>query len=76
MDNIFLFPLETDKESELLKTPYILENIAYHIEENILENRENDAVDGLLNFIETISNKLQEDYAEIIGEDIEKKPFY
>ena len=38
MDNIFLFPLETDKESELLKTPYILENIAYHIEENILEN--------------------------------------
>ena len=53
-----------------------MENIAYHIEESILENRENDAVDGLLNFIETISNKLQEDYAEIIGEDIEKKPFY
>ena len=35
-----------------------------------------DSTDGVFDFLETLSNQVQENCDELIGEDIDKKTFY
>ena len=48
----------------------------YELEENLFEEQvESDAEDGLSSIVESVTNRLQEDYDELIGDDTDKKRF-
>ena len=71
-----LFDMELDTEPKILDTPFIFYNITYELEENLLEEQvESDAEDGLFSIVESVTNRLQEDYDELIGDDTDKKRF-
>ena len=70
-----LFDMEIDEEHKIINDPYIFENITDELEEFILDEVEADAEDGFFNIVDDLTNKLQEDYEELIGEDSDKKRF-
>ena len=70
-----LFDMEIDQEHKIINDPYIFENITDELEEFILDEVEADAEDGFFNIVDDLTNKLQEDYEELIGEDSDKKRF-
>ena len=65
-----LFDMEIDEEHKI-----IFESITNELKEFILNEVEADAEDGFLNIVDDLTNKLQEDYEELIGEDSDKKRF-
>ena len=67
--------MEIDKEHKTINDPYIFENITDELEEFILDEVEADAEDGFFDIVDDLTNKLQEDYEELIGEDSDKKRF-
>ena len=76
LSNECLFDMELDTESKVLDTPFIFDNITNELEENLLEEQgESDAEDGLFSIVESVTNKLQEDYDELIGNNTDKKRF-
>ena len=76
LSNECLFDMELDTESKVLDTPFIFDNITNELEENLLkEQGESDAEDGLFSIVESVTNKLQEDYDELIGNNTDKKRF-
>lgn len=71
-----LFPMKLDTESEKPDTPFIFDNIRYELEEYLLEEQEeSDAEDGLFSIVENVTNNLQEDFDELIGDNNDKKRF-
>ena len=71
-----LFDVELDTEPKVPGTPFIFENIIYALEEYMLEEQiESDAEDRFLSIGESITNKVQEDFGELIGDDTDKKRF-
>ena len=65
-----LFDMEIDEEHKI-----IFESITNELKEFILDEVEADAEDGFFNIVDDLTNKLQEDYEELIGEDSDKKRF-
>ena len=54
----------------------IFEEINKKLEEYLLEKSiDIDSTDGVFDFLETLSNHVQEDFGELIGEDTDKKRF-
>ena len=68
-----LFKIDLDIDQESINAPYIIDAITEQLEGFILEEVEADAEDGLFNIVEEISNRLQENYEELIGEDTDKR---
>ena len=68
--------MELDTEPKILDTPFIFDNITNELEEYLLEEQgESDAEDGLFSIVESVTNKLQEDYDELNGNNTDKKRF-
>ena len=56
--------------------PLIFEEINKELEECLLEKSVNtDSTDGVFDFLEILSNQVQENFDELIGEDTNKKRF-
>ena len=68
-----LFKIDLDIDQESINAPYIIDTITEQLEGFILEEVEADAEDGLFNIVEEMSNRLQENYEELIGEDTDKR---
>ena len=74
MADTCLFDMEIDPE--IPDTPFIFENISQELEEYLLEEQvESDGEDGLFNTVESMTNRLQEDLDELIGDDTDEKRF-
>ena len=73
-ENLFGFEqIEADSSAE---TTFIFEEISKELEEYLLEKGiYSDSIDGVFDFLESLTNRLQEDFDEIIGQDAEKKRF-
>ena len=73
-DNLFgLEQIEVDNKN--FDTTLIFEEIHKEIEEYLTGEINNDSTDGVFDFLENLTNCLQEDFDELIGEDNNKKCF-
>ena len=71
-----LFSLEqTEVEKSSVDTTHIFEEIHKEIKEYLTEEIDTDSTDGVFDFLENLTNRLQEDFDELIGEDNDKKRF-
>ena len=76
MANICLFDMELDTEPKKPDTPLIFDNITKELEEYLLkEHVESDTTNGLFSIVESVTNRLQEDFDELIGQDTDKNRF-
>ena len=76
MDTQTLFDMELDKKSDILDTSYIFDNVTFELEEYMLEEQiESDSEDGLFSLTEAVTNRLQDDSNEMIGDGTNKKRF-
>ena len=74
LDNLFGFP-EKEKDSEVDNT-LIFEEITRELEEYLLrESDDADSTGGTLEALTTISEQVQEEFDELLGEDTNKKQF-
>ena len=68
--------LDEDKKEIEIDVSFLFEEIKREFGEILLEQQlEEDLTDGPFDFIENLTNRLQEDFDEIIGEDTDKKSF-
>ena len=67
-----LLGMEIDQGHKTINDPYIFENITDELEEFVLDEAEADAEDGFFNIVDDLTNKLEGDYEELIGEDSDK----
>ena len=73
-NNLFgLEQIEVDNKN--FDTTRIFEEIHKEIGEYLTEEIDNDSTDGVFDFLENLTNRLQEDFDELIGEDNNKKRF-
>ena len=73
MDTQTLFDMELDKKSDILDTSYIFDNVTFELEEYMLEEQiESDSEDGLFSLTEAVTNRLQDDSDEMIGDGTNK----
>ena len=71
-----LFSLEqTEVEKTSIDATRIFEEIHKEIREYLTEEIDTDSTDGVFDFLENLTNRLQEDFDELIGEDNDKKRF-
>ena len=71
-----LFGLEQIKANSGANTTLIFEEINKELEEHLLEQSINtDSTDGVFDFLEALTNCVQEDFGELIGEVSDKKRF-
>ena len=77
MTSQFLFDIELEKEDEIeIDAPFLFQEIEKELKEYILEQQvEGDSTDGAFDFLDNLTNRLQENFDEIIGEDSDKKSF-
>ena len=76
MTSLSLFDMELDDEIKELDTPLFFEKIEQELKEFLLEQQvEGDSTDGIFDLLDNLTNKVQEDLDEIIGEDGDKKRF-
>ena len=76
MDTQTLFDMELDKKSDILDTSYIFDNVTFELEEYMLEEQiESDSEDGLFSLTEAVTNRLQDESDEMIGDGTNKKRF-
>ena len=69
-----LFGLEQIDDKKILDTSLIFEEINRELEEYLLEKSEDsDSTDGVFVFLEELSNRVQDGFDELIGEDTDKK---
>ena len=73
-NNLFgLEQIEVDNKN--FDTTRIFEEIHKEIGEYLTGKIDNDSTYGVLDFLENLTNRLQEDFDELIGQDNDKKPF-
>ena len=71
-----LFGLEQIDNNKILDTSLILEEINRELEKYLLEKSEDaDSSDGVFEFLEGLSKRIQDEFDELIGEDNDKKRF-
>ena len=71
-----LFGFEQIEVNSGVDTTLIFEEINKELEEHLLEKSTNtDSTDSVFDFLEVFSNRVQEDFNELIGEDTNKKQF-
>ena len=71
-----LFGFEQIEVDSGVDTTLIFEEINKELEEHLLEKSTNtDSTDSVFDFLEVLSNRVQEDFNELIGEDTNKKQF-
>ena len=71
-----LFSLEQiEVEETSVDATRIFEEIHKEIRKNLTEEIDTDLTDGVFYFLENLTNRLQEDFDELIGEDNDKKRF-
>ena len=71
-----LFGFEQIEADSSVDTTFIFEEINKELEEYLLEKSiDADSTDGIFLFLETLTNCVQEDFEESIGEDTDKKRF-
>ena len=71
-----LFSLEqTEVEKTSIDATRIFEEIHKEIREYLTEEIDTDSTDGVFDLLENLTNRLQEDFDELIGEDTDKKRF-
>ena len=77
MASIGLFAMEFDNEGKVeIDVPFLTEEMEKELKQYLLEQQvEGDSTDGPFDLIESLTNRLQEDFDEIIGEDNNKKSF-
>ena len=77
MASIGLFAMEFDNEEKVeIDVPFLTEEMEKELKQYLLEQQvEGDSTDGPFDLIESLTNRLQEDFDEIIGEDNNKKSF-
>ena len=72
-----LFGFEQIEVDSGVDTTLIFEEINKELEEYLLEkNIDTDSRDGVFDFLETLINRVQEDFHQLIGEDTDKKMVY
>ena len=70
------FGFEQIEADSSVEATFIFEEISKELEEYLLEKSiYGDSIDGAFDFLESLTNRLQEDFDEIIGQDAEKKRF-
>ena len=68
-----LFSFEQIEAGSGVDATLIFEEIDKELEEYLLENSiDTDSTDGVFHFLEALSNRVQEDFEELIGEDTDK----
>ena len=73
-DNLFgLEQIEVDNKN--FDTTRIFEVIHKEIGEYLTGEIDNDSTDGVFDFLKNLTNRLQEDFEELIGDDNDKKRF-
>ena len=73
-DNLFgLEQIEVDNKN--FDTTRIFEVIHKEIGEYLTREIDNDSTDGVFDFLKNLTNRLQEDFDELIGDDNDKKRF-
>ena len=77
MASIGLFEMEFDNEEEVeIDVPFLSEKMEKELKQYLLEQQvEGDSTDGHFDLIESLANRLQKDFYEIIAEDNDKKSF-
>ena len=76
MVNTCLFDMELDAQPKIGNTSFVFDNIITEFDEYLLEGKvESDAEDGLFSIVESVTNRLQESFDELIGDDTNKKRF-
>ena len=71
-----LFDIELNTEKEKIDTPFLFDNIRKELEEYLLKEQvESDATHGPFSIVESVTNRLQEDFDALISEDTDKKCF-
>ena len=77
MASIGLFAMEFDNEEKVeIDVPFLTKEMEKELKQYLLEQQvEGDSTDGPFGLIESLTNRLQEDFDEIIGEDNNKKSF-
>ena len=71
-----LFSLEQiEVEKTSVDATLIFEEIHKGIREYLTEEIDTDSTDGVFDLLENLTNRLQEDFDELIGEDTDKKRF-
>lgn len=76
MTSFSLFDMELDDETIEIDTPLIFEKIKQELKEYLLEQTvEADSTDGIFDLRDNLTNRVQEDFDEIIGDDKDKKRF-
>ena len=74
LENLFSF-LQIDPEPNVDNT-LIFEEILSELEEFLLRENDNaDSTDGVFEFLAEISNQIQKEFDELLGEDTNKKRF-
>ena len=68
-----LFSFEQIEAGSEVDPTLIFEEIDKELEEYLLEKSiDTDSTDGVFHFLEALSNRVQEDFEELIGEDTDK----
>ena len=76
MASLTLFDMELDDRPIEIDTPAIFDKIERELREHLLEQSdEGDSTDGIFDILDNLTNRLQEDFDEIIGEKSDKKRF-
>ena len=71
-----LFSFEEIEADSVVDTTPIFGDINKELEEYLLEKSiDTYSTDGVFDFLEALSNRVQEDFDELIGEDTDKKRF-
>ena len=71
-----LFSLEQIDDKKILNTSLIFEEINRELEKYLFEKSQDaDSTDGVFDFLEGLSNFMQDEFDELIGEDTDKKRF-
>ena len=64
-----LFGLEQIDDKKILHTSLIFEEINRELEEYLLEkSKDSDSTDGVFDFLEGLSKRIQDEFDELIGE--------
>lgn len=76
MTSIHLFDMELDDETIEIDTPLLFEKTEPELKEYLSEQTvEGDSRNGIFDLLDNLTNRVQEDFDKIIGEDNDKKRF-
>ena len=76
--NLFNMKLEWEEEKEEIEihAPFLFQEMEKELKEFLLEQQvEGDSKDETFEFVDNLTNRIQEEFDEIIGQDINKKSF-